>query len=302
MILLSLLACEAQDLSQPFIVDRTRLLGLQAEPAEPAPGDQVTFSSLAVDPVAGGIEAVTWIGCLIEDSSSSFGCNPDYAAIEDLLAVDVDSLPPQEQLAWFQDLRAAGFLGVEPDFTPGLTVPEDLLEGLTEDEQQEGKNYILTVSALPVGLEDLENFEDVGDEAIGEVGMKRMPVSLGETPNNNPEVVSMRIEDEHVLLDGDTLTVTHGQTYSLEPLLSEASIEDYVFVNSDGETENRTEEPYFTYYSTHGSFDNPYGLAPFFEANWTAPVDPPDDDVTIWMVIRDRRGGMAWSTLHIVVE
>ena len=301
MLILTLLGCEVNQLSQPFLVDRTRILGVQAEPAEPAPGDRVVFSSLSVDPAAGGVSAVTWLGCLIEDSSS-IGCSPDFDAIEELLAVDVDSLPPQEQLAWFQDLQAAGFLGVEPDFPPSMTVPEDLLDGLTEDEQLEGKNYVLTISALPIGLDELEQTEDITDETIGEIGMKRLPVSLGTTPNHNPVVTRMMIDEEYELLDGDTLTVTHGQTYTIEPILSDDSIEDYVFLNKEGELEDRTEEPYFTFFTTHGSFDNPYGLSPFFETSWTAPVDVPDAPVTVWMVIRDRRGGMAWSTLHVVVE
>ncbi len=300
MILLTLLACEANQLSQPWLVDRTRILGVQAEPAEPQPGDLVRFSSLAVDPEAGGISSVTWLGCLVEDSNA-FGCSPDFARIEELLAVDVESLPPLEQLQWFKDLQAAGMLGVEPDFPPSLTVPEDLLDDLDEDQKLEGKNYFLTISAMPAGL-DLENAEDITDETLGELGNKRLPVSLGETPNHNPAITGVLLEGEFELADGDTITITRGQTYTLEPLVTPESIEDYVYVNSEGVAEDRTEEPYFTYYTTGGAFDQYIALHPHFDLQYTAPVDPSSEPETIWMVIRDRRGGMAWSTVHVVVE
>jgi len=296
-----LMGCVGNELSRAWLVDRTRILGVQAEPAEAAPGDRVEFRSLSVDPAAGGISTVSWLGCLIEDSSDSYGCSPDFERIEELLAIDVDSLPPQQQLQWFQDLQAAGVLGFEPDLPPSLNVPEDLLDDLSEEKKLEGKNYILTITALPEGLE-LEDPEALTDEAVGEVALKRLPVSVAETPNHNPVITAVLLENEHELLDGDTLTLSHGQTYLFEPLLSEDSIEDYVYINSDGEREERTEEPYFSFYLTGGSFDQSIALHPFLDFEWTAPVDPPEDPVQMWMVVRDRRGGMAWSSLTIVVE
>ena len=296
-----LMGCVGNELSRAWLVDRTRILGVQAEPAEAAPGDRVEFRSLSVDPAAGGISTVSWLGCLIEDSSDSYGCSPDFERIEELLAIDVDSLPPQQQLQWFQDLQAAGVLGFEPDLPPSLNVPEDLLDDLSEEKMLEGKNYILTITALPEGLE-FEDPEALTDEAVGEVALKRLPVSVAETPNHNPVITAVLLENEHELLDGDTLTLRHGQTYLFEPLLSEDSIEDYVYINSDGEREERTEEPYFSYYLTGGFFDQSIALYPFLDFEWTAPVDPPEDPVQMWMVVRDRRGGMTWSSLTIVVE
>ena len=298
--ILTLLACAANQLSQPWLVDRTRILGVQAEPAEARPGDVVQFSSLAVDPEAGGISAVTWLGCLVEESNA-FGCTPDFERIEELLAVDVESLPPLEQLQWLQDLQAAGLLGVEPDLPPSLRVPEDLLDDLDDDDKLEGKNYFLTLSAMPEGV-DLQDAEDITDESLGEIGNKRLPVSLGATPNHNPIIAGLLLEGEHELADGDTVTLTRGQTYSIEPLLTADSVEDYVYVNTDGLSEDRTEEPYFTYYTTAGSFDQYIALHPHLDFEYTAPVDPSSEPETIWMVIRDRRGGMAWSSLHVVVE
>ena len=61
--ILTLLACEQPDLTQEWELDRLRLLAIRADPAEPAPGDVVTFSSLRYVPDAAEWAAV-WIACV----------------------------------------------------------------------------------------------------------------------------------------------------------------------------------------------------------------------------------------------
>jgi hypothetical protein len=40
-------------------------------------------------------------------------------------------------------------------------------------------------------------------------------------------------------------------------------------------------------------------LFPFFEATWRAPLDSdPKLSGTVWAVIRDRRGGMTWTSFR----
>lgn len=270
--LLMLSGCLTQSLSPAWFIDRTRLLAVRAEPAEPRPGDLVTFTSLAVDPAQDLL--IVWTGCVLE-SSSSFGC---------------DTTDPD----------AISLLGVEPLLPPSLQVPADLLDDLPEEDRDEGKNYFLTLSALP-GDTDLSAIEELDQDDLLELGIKRLPVSESTTANHNPEIRQLLIDGVIEVLPGGVLTVQRGQTYSIEPILNEDAIEAYEYVTSDGVTEPRVEEPYFTFYATDGSYVVDYSLYPYGAVDWTAPVDPLGDTLTIWSVVRDRRGGMGWFTLTVEV-
>ena len=136
--------CLTQSLSPAWYIDRTRLLAVRAEPAEPRPGDLVTFTSLAVDPAQDLL--IVWTGCVLE-SSSSYGC---------------DTTDPE----------ALSVLGVEPLLPPSLQVPADLLDDLPAEDRAEGKNYILTLSALP-GDTDLSALEELDQDDLLELGFKR---------------------------------------------------------------------------------------------------------------------------------
>lgn len=272
LLLLALTGCLTQPLSPGWLVDRTRVLAARAEPAEPQPGQTVTFSSLVVDPDQDPY--VLWTGCLLE-LSGSYGCE----------------LPEGDD----------GFLGFEPLFTPSLAVPADLLDDLPEEQRAEGKNYILSLAALSEDV-DLSDPEAIGEDDILEVAYKRMPVSLSTTPNHNPDI-------DHVLLDGDTqlrrgavVEVQRGQSYTFEPIFADGSVETYTYITSDGVAEDRVEEPYFTYFTTDGDFNQDYALYPYTEFTWTAPVDPERAEVSLWLVARDRRGGMDWFRIDLTVN
>ncbi len=308
--LLWLAACNYESMAPSWLIDRTRILGVQAEVfgvpglAEPRPGDLVTFQSLVVHPDY-EVFGVTWMGCLPDDASS-FGCEVDMEAIEALFEVDTEELTPQELQALFAEAQEAGFLGFEPYFPPFLTVPDDVLDSLTEEERLEGQNYFLTLTAFPYETEEGDTGEFIevdleGDDQLTEIAYKRMPVSEAITPNHNPEMVTLQV-DGHPLEEGQVLHLTAGQQYDLEPILGENAIEEYRYVTSEGVEETRTEEPYFTFYATGGDFDVDYALYPHSSVTWTAPEDPAGTSHRLWAVTRDRRGGMSWWTINAVLE
>jgi hypothetical protein len=308
-VLLLLTGCaNYEPMSQSWMIDRTRILGVQAEVAsepglaEPRPGDRVVFRSLVVHPDYSDF-AVTWMGCLPDDANN-FGCEVDIEAVSALFDVDIDELTNQELLALYAEAQELGFLGLEPYFSPFLVVPEDVLADLTAEEQLEGLNYFLTLSAFPL-FED-ENGEWVEpdleqDDNSIELAYKRMPVSTASTPNHNPELSALTV-DGYPIEPNQVLHVTAGQSYALDPILGETAIEAYEYVTSNGETETRIEEPYFTFYATGGSFDYSYSLYPYSSVQWTAPDVSAGAELRVWVVIRDRRGGMGWWTLDLVVD
>lgn len=281
--------CGAQDLAQSWQLDRLRILGVAAEPAEPQPGDTVTFSSLVYLPYGEELSGVVWFACAPE-SADDFGCSLDPSVTE-AFSGDLDSLTPEEQAALFQQAVEAGLIGFEPLFAPTWPVPEDALDGLTDAEKVEGLSAFINVTALP---EDAESDADV------ELAYKRVPVSLNPSPNQNPAFNQLLFQDDQgnaiEAIDG-VFPIEQGASYTIRPLLEEGAVEDYVFITSEGVEEARTEEPYVTWYTEGGSFDQPFSLHPYLDVEWTAPKKGFEGVVVA--VIRDRRGGMAWASLTV---
>lgn len=275
-------ACSDVQISQSWQIDRMRILavrtsvlnddGVPTPQAEPQPGDTVQLASLTVHP---DVETpnIIWTGCLVEESDL-FGCTP----------TGEDSV-----------------LGIEPFMPPSIVVPEDVLDGLEEEEKNEGLSYLFTLIAVP-DIEEIQ--EDLDPDSFSndeEIATKSMAVSLAETPNNNPFIEHILIE-KNPLGVGTTLTVVPGQSYLMEPVLTFGP-EEYVYINSQGERETRTEEPFFSWYTTEGSFDRAYSdYEDSPGVNWTAPKEPTRSEVKLWVVVRDQRGGMGWAEQTLLFE
>lgn len=254
-----------RELEQSWEVLKPRLLAVAAEPAEPRPGQVVTFQALLADPT-GEVETVLWLACPAPDDGATFGC--------------VGGEEPE-------------VIGVQPLSDPVFTTPADLLDGLDEAARREGRYVLVQVTGLPELDPDLD-LEDVDFNAV-EAGFKRVVVSEASTPNQNP-VHAGFTADGNVVLDGAVLEVDPGQRYAIGIALEESSIETYEYLNSDGGLEQRVEEPYATWYATGGNVAEPATLWPFLESSWDAPEESGSEG-TIYAVVRDRRGGMTWGEL-----
>jgi hypothetical protein len=284
---LFLLACTTAELSQSWQIDRLRVLGVASEPAEPRPGDVVTFSSLVVSPEQPWV-GTAWMVCL-DPEDVDLGCEVDTSVLEG----DVD----------FAALQEAGFIGFEPYLPPTWTVPDDALDGLSAEEQLEGTNAFVNLAAFHEGETSLgEGLPGIDTEDV-ELAFKRVPISLASTPNNNPAVATLRVDGVDVQPD-TVLVVDAGEPYTVEVVLADDAIETYTFVNGDGDEEDREEEPYFTFYAEEGEFDlgQTYAVWPDATVDWVAPASPEEAEQTLWAVVRDRRGGMAWATLRLRVR
>lgn len=279
--LLLLIACTTSELSESWEIDRLRILAVAAEPAEPRPGDTVTFSSLVVSP-DGPVAATVWFACLGE-GYEDFGCDIDPALLEGMDSGEISA----EDL---EALYAAGFIGANPFLPPVWNVPTDALDGLSPEERLEGRTAIVNVTAIPEG-------ENLDDDDL-ELAFKRVPVSEATTPNHNPVIASVTVDGVEVP-PGTTVSVDRGQPYTVGISLTDDSVEPYVYVGADGTAEDREEEPYLSWYTREGSFDRTFDLWPYNDAIWYAPEAPAEETGGIWVVVRDRRGGMAWAALPV---
>jgi hypothetical protein len=310
--------CDTKTMSESWQLDRLRLLGVRAEVAgvndpilgtraEPRPGETVGFRQLTYSPSQNAEVGSIWFACLT-DGADAYGCDIDQTALEAFDALDDDSTVAQFTAA-IEAAQAAGLIGLPPLFQPEWTIPADALSGLSEAERLEGLSAVITVSLINEDFKGGD--EDSGDPTSreqdeAEVGFKRMPVSEALTPNHNPDIVDFTVAGER--LNGAVgFTARRGSTYIIDPIVPDAHIETYTYLNSSGEDEFRTEEPFFTWYTELGSdvgenqarFDQPLSLAPSTSVEWTAPTNP--TTVHLYVVVRDRRGGMGWRSLKVNV-
>lgn len=291
-----LVGCGGSDLAQEWQLDRLRILGVRATPAEPAPGDVVTFESFVYVPGDVTLESVVWLACLPE-GGVAFGCELDPAVLDTFSSLDPATARPEELAAAFEAAQEAGLIGFQPGLDPVWVAPADALDGLSDAERLEGVNALVNLTALPVGAGD--------DFDATEVAFKRVPISEATTPNHNPDVDGISVAGGGYVggagTPDDPVVARAGGELVLTPVLGEDAVEDYVFVDSTGQTVTRTEEPYFAWYTEGGDFDQNVSLPPSLEARLTVPEQPGWTGL-VATVMRDRRGGMGWSTITVAVE
>ena len=281
-----------RDLSPTWLVDRTRVLAVVAEPPEIRPGQQAFFTALLATPTEempedAGVTKV-WFACPVGDAGNGFGCVVDFEGL-DVENADIDSL------------IELGFIGVKPGLPPAYTAPVGLLEELPEPERIEGRYVNVQVVALPDSLD--------GDASTGapevdfndvEVAYKRLVVSEAITPNQNPSMRAFTVEGVEVPASS-VIEVDAEQSYDLGVLLPDGAREAYIFINSQGVEEERIEEPYVAWYATGGEMTEEVTLYPYLEATWVAPAERGASG-TWYAVLRDRRGGQAFWVQRYVVR
>jgi hypothetical protein len=300
--------CDQTELTEAWQLDRLRVLGVRAqvagEPdpvlgyrAEPEPGETTTFESLVYVPKDTTLELTSWFACLPDASSpyGAYGCEPDpelMSTLEALNPADIDFNDPavtEELLNLFEQAKEAGLIGMEPLYPPEWQVPDDALDGLTDAQRLEGRIAFINLSAVP---------SDAIDESDLELAFKRVPVSEAKTPNHNPDIVDILVANQSLVNEAG-FTAKRNTTYRLEPVLAQHHIETYAFNNDQGDTKWRVEQPYFNWYSEDGVFDQPTTLHPYTTVEWTAPKAA--GLISIYVVVRDRRGGMGWRQLLVNV-
>ncbi len=301
--LLSLLAlltgCGLDDMAQEWQLDRLRVLGARATPAEPRPGETVSFESLVYTPADEPLGGVVWFACL-PGAATDFGCTVDTEALAALGALDPETASTAELAEAYAAAQEAGLVGFEPALPPQWTAPADALDGLDDAARLEGVTATLNITALPAdstaGLDDVDAVE---------LAFKRLPISEAETPNHNPDVAAV-VVDGVSSADGlgtaaAPLTVAAGQTIDLDVVLAADAVESYRFTTSTGAVETRTEEPYFAWYAEGGAFEQAFSLHPNTTVAYTAPKTAGWTGMVV-VVVRDRRGGMGWRTVHLQVD
>jgi hypothetical protein len=311
-------ACNPPQLPPEYLVSETRILAIRAEPAEIGPGETTTLRALIGNPRREPLTTL-WFPCI---SDGGFGCSGlDFEGGGSTVPVLGESFTWSAEGDSFDPLWEG--LG-DAGRIEGLAVSMNLVV-LREDP-------VVLQTAL---LEALNQGEDAAaalfEQYLGDalIGLKRVQVSepslatveavdcdgvtaIERNRNPRPRGTDWHFDqDEEERLwfpwPEEALVVQPTDLLLLRSRLFPADVESYLFVTPEGRSECRREEPYFAWLTEAGSLSNSYSFPPRRNplgqqqaVRWRPPPAerwPLLERIRTWYVVRDRRGGVAWSPM-----
>lgn len=294
------------------LVDRARVIAVQMEPAEVAPRGRFSLRAL----YAGGEQGdIDWAFCSEQKPLSELGpiapncLAPDGAGLSDPFAngLDVSAAMPADACRLFGPDRPPPKMGepagrpVDADPSGGFYQPVALFD---YDQNEAGLFEARVNCALP----------GVTREQYTEWTQRYVR-------NLNPQVDSLE-----ALRDGDVLTLDESEPLRVRanerielrvwaaPCASEVDAtaacggaEPYLYYDlASRSLVTRTETLSASWFADAGSFvDARSGFevaddGALAKNTWTAPRD--GGDVTLWVVLRDNRGGVVWRKQSISID
>ncbi len=136
-------------------------------------------------------------------------------------------------------------------------------------------------------------------------------------PNENPELLGATLHFDSEGRDsgfalGSVTFVEPGTSLVLRPRPAFGVAEDYLYITTDLETECRRETPWYAWLTNGGSVGRDYTFTadeddldevagrPKINTLELPPRDEFPEILTLWLVVRDRRGGLDWQELSFV--
>ncbi|MDY7226254.1 hypothetical protein [Hyalangium rubrum] len=302
--LLALPACSFDFARSTDVTDR-RILAIQVEPPELAGGAAlpafVQARALVVDPSApDAVTEIHWWSCMVVDLASGAGdsrCPEGEATV--LLASGEAPLSAVSQTVPLPP-EVVGVLASGRD-VPAPQVQVQLKVGSGEGELFAIKEVAVT-PLLPEGQEANRNPVLQRLMLNGEEWLPDVPRVLryGECPDEERKEVEAE--------DGSRVRVCE---HDIEPIFDEAEAQFYEERGLSGEPETQRERLRFNWFSDAGSFrrgrtdqkdprdPSPDNIGP--KAEWREPPTK-NAGATIWVVIRDGRGGIHWERREVRFE
>ena len=318
-------------------IDGLRVLGVVAEPPEVPPGGEVSLSALVVDPT-GDAFRFAWHVCLLPERGQGFfgggGVTSTSGGDGTPLDTDPDGSSCRAKVAAGRPWSWS--LGTEPTAT--FTVPADLLDDAgvlataygfpTDIEVPEPiRQGLLGIAGLNLTAELVVTSDDPETPEI--VATRFINVSLeSPLPNNarnrNPEGFSLRVSDRSAdpvpppeppdppvlprCVPGPGGPLKAGRAYALQPAGMPAEPEPYWVILAGSGTDQPFELQmidetwFFSFFATAGRFDKEISKSPGAPDNvWRLGAGDLGSQ-TLWLVVRDGRGGLAWCSETFAVE
>lgn len=268
------------------IVEQPRVLAIVSEPPEVRPGGQVTLSALVGDR-DGTIEpALLWAWCAApkpptEDNAVAPGCLGDQVALLGDTPKVTATVPADACRTFGPDVIAAGFRPRDPDPTGGYYQPA-------------------------------RADSTIADPAFGfariTCNLANVPSEVAQTyrteyaPNRNPAL-------EPLAIDGvvNTAEVPRQTEVALVATWPTQAVETYVYYDANTQRiTTRREAMRVSWFATAGELSVDASAIGETDAQnsvsttWKTPDAP--GSATLWLVLRDSRGGLATQTIPLIVR
>ncbi len=274
-----------------------RVLALASEPADVVQGETVAMSALVFDEAERDID-YQWSWCLARNSSEEegYGCAISESELQSAWAeLDTGTELPGYDLG--TDATATLDVRFGPD--EALAVCEILSRDKADPE------LAFFECATRLGL-SFELRAIAGEDQI--VAIKDVPFAAsGDERNQNPSIgeTLARIHKDDGTLAADSAFLV-GETYELIADVAMDASEVFLPAARDGlpPPEPRGESLFLTWFVTQGATHRSgeqrtaYHDTGFFDSlienSWEMPLSLDDEDIQLYLVLRDERGGTSW--------
>ncbi len=275
--LVLLTACGDDNLPKYTLLDRFRVLALEADTPEVSPGATVTITPYLSDPGGSG-RSISYSVESCVDLGVNLGATPTCDG------------NPSRVVVVMGGTQAAP--GTAPHYTGttgtiGIAVPSSAViftdprtGGVrTTNEQYNGVNYLMIYRAT------------AGSETVS--AFKRIVVSSRTTKNANPSLTEIQFNG---VTAASAAAPAAPNKVRLDASVGGGSTEIYSYRDSDGVLANRSEELLVSWFVTQGSLLRSRTDAG--ESNEYTPSDAPLSATTTFVaVLRDDRGGTSVRTI-----
>jgi hypothetical protein len=295
---LALLSACGSDFDPGSRVTGLRVLAVQASAPYAAPGESVHLDALAFDP-AGRALNWGWGWCVDPTSSSAVSCID--AMIPSTFVVSADkpsfdfSVPADAVSSVPADGRARASVGVVTAVCPG------------ELTYEAGAPSIAESGNLPFTCRDAATGRSLGtDEYV--VGVKR--VFARETDRNQNPVIVQVNWDGADWPEAEVKTASPCPTTGHKFVECDASLRHVVAAIVSPESLESGVDSFGTpfreqvvveHYATEGIFEHDVRVATDAATGWVARAPAAGTTVTLWFVVHDDRGGVAWTARRVQV-
>ncbi len=282
------------------LVKDLRVLAITAEPPEVGPGEPTRLSVLKTDPaVPGAVSTVLWVGC--EPDPQDLGRSACNDASILLRPTQITDYPPGLQLLGFglsstyQSTRGVfDVLAADSPVRRAGSVGQVLSLVVGEEVDP-----LATDAKLKEYFARIERKETSVVVALTRVLVSQKPP---EQRNRNPGIVNLVVDGAVHPLNG-RVPVKPGAKVSLSVQVPESSRDTYVEEQPSGPV-TKTEALVGSWYSSAGRFSAArFDTSTSERVTFFAPgsTEFPEDPVpanrtgTMWLVVRDDRGGQAFA-------
>ncbi len=287
------------------VVNGLRVLGMRATPAELHPGGFARLEALVVDPSRPGLgTTVLWLGCDPDPFDLGRSACSDPAVLGDPAALASPDAVAQAQLP--PGMHAIGF-----NAAAAYAAPANAFAQLPPGDERRLKGTVAQVLAVAVA-EEVSPSATPGEisallervkakEVKSLIALFRIRVTEQETLNANPTLGGLRVHGMP-LPEGATLRVQPGVDAVLDTPVADANFEEYDELQPEGWV-HKTERVVAAWYSSWGRFSEArLALHSDLTERFTPPGNAdealPDDRAgTFYAVLRDTRGGQAWTAV-----